>query len=126
MKRDQRYGRFFVSNHLLSNDAGNALLIFAGLMVLETRYRPDMDAIEYMAWAPFFSLNPPGTEAPFYEVTVKKDRTVVWGDGCNGEVIAHVNPHTGDYSPASAEGSDQPQPQSSVDHMAAVRESVAR
>ncbi len=67
MKR--RLGRFLMKRDYLARWE-ELLPLMGNFVVVDTRFRYDCDAIEYMAYSPLFEEIADGMEAPEYDVVV--------------------------------------------------------
>jgi hypothetical protein len=79
MAMPPRYGRFFISAWMIETQWPSLVGVFANLVVVDCRYRPEMDQYEYVALSSDFSILTPGMQCRTY--TAIFEQTLGVADG---------------------------------------------
>jgi len=65
-----RLGRFILGRRDLNQWESRIMPIMGNFVIVESRWRHDIDATEYLAYSPLFDVIDPNCEAPSYEITI--------------------------------------------------------
>ena len=71
-------GRFIITRRRIVEYPDGVRCVFKGMVVMEARYRMDIDATEYMAEGAMFEPVADGDIAPWYNVEVDANRVATF------------------------------------------------